>query len=638
MAKKILAVIRASTEQQETVSQKRELVDYILRLRERFTEEEIDFIEVAGASARKKNEKYLQMLEDIKSRITNSQTIKAVALWSLDRLGRNEDSLIDMKTWFLNNHVQVYCKDPQFQLLDEDGKESDGASIAFSVYASLIKIHTRDLFEKFHRGKAENARRQKYNGGTIPYGYTLDESKHFVVNETEAEIIRDVFERYSNQQSIRDISKHYHEIGDDRMTISFIQTILTNEFLTGRPTHEGNKKVVETLHGKTREWISFSRTYPPIISEELFDKCRDIAKTNNKNISKARNIYFAKGIFRCPHCGGKFSPSGSKVAYHCYDAFNANKIYNHNRKEDGTIRCTNRASISINIADSLLWHTAQQIEAEKWLYQRETEQAEYNRKIKEIDDKLNGIEKRRDTLLQKKERLGLSFSDRMVTRETYDKKKEQLFKEERAINQDEIRLHEERQRLSTMLSKSTGRKDALNIKETINDIEDIFNTLNNIKDDGTRNDIIHDCIKEITLQTDCTRGIYYQRLGQKKRSTLRVIDITPFIGDTVRYYYLSTNDKVFIEDDNGEFEEIEYDYLRRYFDTGKIERRQRERDKRQREHAAQKEGFLTIIECMQISGMTYGQVYSLIKSNKVAAKKILKAWLISKEDFLRYIS
>lgn len=48
--KKILAVIRVSTESQETESQKKELVDFILSLG-KFQEEEIEFIEVCGASA-----------------------------------------------------------------------------------------------------------------------------------------------------------------------------------------------------------------------------------------------------------------------------------------------------------------------------------------------------------------------------------------------------------------------------------------------------------------------------------------------------------------------------------------------------------------------------------------------------------
>ena len=87
--KKILAVIRVSTETQETESQKNELVNFILSLG-KYQENEIEFIEVQGASAVKMNDKYLQMLQSIKDKITESDTIRSVAFWHLNRLGRNE--------------------------------------------------------------------------------------------------------------------------------------------------------------------------------------------------------------------------------------------------------------------------------------------------------------------------------------------------------------------------------------------------------------------------------------------------------------------------------------------------------------------------------------------------------------------
>jgi len=73
MALKILAIIRASTEHQETESQKKEVRDFILSLRGEdskplFAEQEIDYIKVEGASARKMNDKYREMIREIKHR------------------------------------------------------------------------------------------------------------------------------------------------------------------------------------------------------------------------------------------------------------------------------------------------------------------------------------------------------------------------------------------------------------------------------------------------------------------------------------------------------------------------------------------------------------------------------------------
>ena len=55
---KILAVIRESTDHQDTESQKREMGDFCIF--KGFQEEDIVYIESAGASDRKANKKYLQ--------------------------------------------------------------------------------------------------------------------------------------------------------------------------------------------------------------------------------------------------------------------------------------------------------------------------------------------------------------------------------------------------------------------------------------------------------------------------------------------------------------------------------------------------------------------------------------------------
>ena len=61
---KILCIIRTSTVQQELISQHNEMNDYCISLG--YSSEQIVFVESAGASARKLNEKYLQFIDQIK--------------------------------------------------------------------------------------------------------------------------------------------------------------------------------------------------------------------------------------------------------------------------------------------------------------------------------------------------------------------------------------------------------------------------------------------------------------------------------------------------------------------------------------------------------------------------------------------
>lgn len=85
MKKKVLAIVRVSTTQQETESQHNEVLNFCIS--KGFKEKDVLFVEAKGASARKLNKEYYNFLETIKQTIKENQDIKAVAMWHLNRLG-----------------------------------------------------------------------------------------------------------------------------------------------------------------------------------------------------------------------------------------------------------------------------------------------------------------------------------------------------------------------------------------------------------------------------------------------------------------------------------------------------------------------------------------------------------------------
>lgn len=329
--KKILCVVRASTEKQETESQKKELVEYCRT--KGFTDDEMAFIEVAGASARKLNGKYLQMLEDIKATILASNSIKSVALWALNRLGRVESKLIEMKEFFVKNKIQVYCKNPSFTLLDDSGNITTGGSIAFSVYATMVQFETDEMFEKMQRGKARNKANGIYIGGNIKYGITLDENKHFIINIEEAKIVRLVYELYATgRYSIYKLANELNSRGINKdgkkFTYDMVQGILADESYCN-------------LH---------------IIGKEIFDNCKAI-KDNTiavKRTKEYRNVNFAVGLLKCSCCNKNYIAAGD--FYTCYSKTLANR--KHIKCE-----CTSPV-IRREVIDDLLWLVTQR------LYQR----------------------------------------------------------------------------------------------------------------------------------------------------------------------------------------------------------------------------------------------------------------------------
>ena len=375
MEKKILCIIRASTEKQETESQKKELVAYCIT--KGYAVEEMAFIEVAGASAVKLNKKYIQMLEDIKATILSIPTITAVALWHLNRLGRVESKLHEMKEWFLQHKIQVYCKNPDFTLLDDTGKESAAGSLAFSMFASVVKFETDEMFAKMKRGRERNKVNGIFYGGKIKFGYTLDATKHFIINEEEAQTVRLIFNLYSSGK------------------YSFYDLI---EELKARGITKGGMKITYEMiqNALADEAYYSSKILPSIIDKELFDKCAAI-KANTVAVKRTKesvNVNFAVGLLKCS-CGNNFIASGD--FYRCYSKMN------NNRKKK-VVECDS-PTIRRDVLDDLLWLVTRPLQ-QKFLMEKDTVSIEEQKdKINVLTVKVSTAQKELSDIKGRKEKL-----------------------------------------------------------------------------------------------------------------------------------------------------------------------------------------------------------------------------------------
>lgn len=376
MEKKILCIVRASTEQQETESQKKELVEYCIT--KGFAVEEMAFIEVAGASARKLNKKYIQMLEDIKATLLTSPTIKAVALWDLNRLGRVESKLHEMKEFFVNNKIQVYCKAPEFTLLKEDGSVSEAGGIVFSVFAAVVKHDTDEMFAKMKRGRERNKANGIFYGGKIKFGYTLDDTKHFIINEEEAKIIRLIFElyatgKYSFYKLVEELRARGITKSGQKITYEMIQNALSD------------KAYYKGVNGKL-----------PLIDKELFDKCTAI-KDNTVAVKRTKesvNVNFAVGLLKCK-CGNNFIANGD--FYRCYSKINQ-------QRKKKVVKC-DAPIIRRDIMDDTLWLVTQLLQ-QKFLMDKDSiDVSEQKDRINVLTAKMATAQKELSQIKGRKEKL-----------------------------------------------------------------------------------------------------------------------------------------------------------------------------------------------------------------------------------------
>ena len=394
MEKRILCIIRASTEQQETESQKKELVAYCIT--KGFAVEEMAFIEVAGASARKLNKKYIQMLEDIKATLLSSPTIKAVALWDLNRLGRVESKLHEMKEFFVAHKIQVYCKAPEFTLLNEDGTVNEAGGIVFSVFAALVKHDTDEMFAKMKRGRERNKANGIFYGGKIKFGYTLDAAKHFIINEEEAQTVRLIFNLYSSGEYsfytlIEELRARGITKSGQKITYEMIQNALADE------------AYYKGINGKI-----------PIIDKELFDKCAAI-KANTVAVKRTKesvNVNFAVGLLKCS-CGNNFIANGD--FYRCYS-----KINTQRKKE--VVKC-DAPIIRRDIMDDTLWLVTKLLQQRFLMDKDSVDISEQKKRISVLTLKVSTAEKELSSIKSREDILGDGFYiDGAMTKDQYKKR------------------------------------------------------------------------------------------------------------------------------------------------------------------------------------------------------------------------
>lgn len=368
MEQKIIAIVRASTERQETESQRRELCDWIVGSL-RYPAEAIRIIEVAGASAVKLNDAYLQMWEDVKAAVLDDG-IKAVALWDINRLGRNGRMLNEMKYFFIDHGVQVYFKNQGIELLDSRGQATIGGNIVFDVFANVVEDETKEMFAKMRRGKERNKQLKKYNGGGGPhgalFGYRIGNDKTIVIDQDEAAQVRMIYNEYATgKYSFAKLTDELRDRGVEfrgrKPTLMVVTHTLSND----------------AYKGYCSEW---QRPYDPIIDPELWDKVAQIRDGKRLKIAtkEVKHTRLALNVLsRCPLCGRKYVANDRQYmcyAQHSYKAIHAEKC--------------DAVSVRIDVLDGILWGVAQIYHHKRLLSANSSEIEELKGKIEITRSKL----------------------------------------------------------------------------------------------------------------------------------------------------------------------------------------------------------------------------------------------------------
>ncbi len=574
--KKVVLFVRVSTENQELESQIEALKSAAFI--DGYTDE--DFIIVAKKeSGVKLKEAEREGLNDLKRAIERND-VDGVYIFELSRLSRDPVTLYSLRdNLFKKEKVQLKCLKPSFTLLEEPDrtKFDTMGSLVFSIFGCFAEQEVIEKKERFRRGREQKALEGKYAGGRVPYGYTFDPDQDnlIIIDEEEASVIRTIYDFYEagySQPRIalelqqRGIKYRHFSGGNQRAGMRdfssfFVSHLLKNELLTGR------KLITE---GK------FERAYPPIITEEQYERCREIANTNNNNYGKVANVYYGKSLIVCPECGSKmYASHGGRIVYRCHRAFVPNYAATPNAPSK---ECSNRTVISANAMDSLLWYLAIELES-KYLWSSAMEDiTQFNAKIAVIQEKIDAIQPRLNDIESKRERILSLYMDGDISKELKTKRIVEIDAQKLEIMKHQIEHEKDiayfKDRIDDILRLYALKGDsAEGVNDDISTLLDVKEKIEKTESDEERSRLIHKHIKQVSFES---RAIPYKHKSKWTKSDenyARYVTVTLFDG-TYRYFYLLCNNgnctKWINSDEKGSIlDDVDFKILQRFVNKQK---------------------------------------------------------------------
>ena len=543
--KKAVLFVRVSTEKQTLESQ----IEALKRTAFIDGYSDSDLIVIAKKeSGVKLKESEREGLNELKSVIIEND-VDCVYIFELSRLSRDPMTLYSVRDKiFKDNKVQLKCLKPTFSLLEEPERTKFDAmgSLVFSIFGCFAEQEVVEKKARVHRGKAQKAIEGKDSGGTVPYGYEIDANKDnlLVINHDEADIIHTIFDLYEAGYSLSRISQELRERGlkyqnyvnkkrspEKDFGIWFVHQILTAELLTGRKTK-----------GAT---ASFARSYPAIISEAQFDRCRKIAEDNNTSFGKVERIFLAKGLIRCPECGANFRAYSSKIHYSCPNALMSSNVRRLNNLEDRRL-CSNNICISISAMDALLWHVAVMKECEFMLGSAISDKSEFEHQIAILKEKIDAIQPRLDDIAGKRSRIVDAFIEGEITKETELKKFAELDEQKQAILRQKVEYEQKVEYFQSRIADimnfySMESLEAGDLADSMENALRIREKIEATATDEEKSRLVHKHIKEVNVEKQTI--VYTFNEKKVKEAPAKYVTITFYDGTQQYFHFISTDGK-----------------------------------------------------------------------------------------------
>lgn len=260
------------------------------------------FIERDGISGRKadKRPEFQHMIGIAK---TKPKPFDVLLLWKFSRFARNREDSIVYKSM-----LRKQCGIDVISISEPVG--DDKMSVIFeAMIEAMDEYYSINLAEEVKRGMTEAAKRGQAVS-IAPFGYIIKDKK-LIIDLEKADIVREVFNRYLNGHTQRQIALWLNDIGI-RTKRGNVMENRTIDYWLNNPVYHGYIRWTPT--GRTRRDFNNPDTmiikgeHDAIISDDLWNAVQNKlsaqkAKYTRYAHSKPSDKFILSGVVKCATCG-----------------------------------------------------------------------------------------------------------------------------------------------------------------------------------------------------------------------------------------------------------------------------------------------------------------------------------------------